>query len=253
MYSIQLSAAPPRGASCHLWGAAPTAGHGASYVLRWFPKPGAPRPVRGRDPSQTWGLDSNSLEEQLDTDKDSILLLRKMVITALASKARQHRGFHSFLEHPRDPAECSRAPAAAKCSSVWATRVYEEWAKEVKHYQIHLDQCRLGQVARKSTTFSTDLPIHHWQGLQCNHSEHLKSLEMTSRDLSRYPPTLMTGLAAAIIQSIPNTGHPPTGCQQEGGPPGRTDRSSSVPPLPDYDSGRRPYHRPIRLQDQTSA
>ena len=58
-------------------------------ILRWFPKPGAPRPVRGRDPSQTWGLESNSLEEQLDTDKDSFLLLRQMVITALASKARQ--------------------------------------------------------------------------------------------------------------------------------------------------------------------
>ena len=130
-------------------------------ILRWFPKPGAPRPVRGRDPSQTWGLDSNSLEEQLDTDKDSILLLRQMVITALASKARQYRGFHSFLERPRDPAECSRAPAATKCSSLWATRVYEEWAKEVQHHKIHLDQCRLGQVARKSTTFSTDLPLHH--------------------------------------------------------------------------------------------
>ena len=130
-------------------------------ILRWFPKPGAPRPVRGRDPSQTWGLDSNSLEEQLDTDKDSILLLRQMVITALASKARQYRGSHSFLEHPRDPAECSRAPAATKCSSLWATRVYEEWAKEVQHHKIHLDQCRLGQVARKSTTFSTDLPLHH--------------------------------------------------------------------------------------------
>ena len=198
-------------------------------ILRWFPKPGAPRPVRGRDPSQTWGLDSNSLEEQLDTDKDSILLLRQLVITAIASKARQHKGFHSFLEHPRDPAECSRAPTAAKCSSVWATRVYQEWAKEVNHCQIHLDQCRLGQRAQKSTTFSTDLPIHHWQGLQCNHSEHLRPLAMTSRDPSRYPPALMAGQAAAIIQSIPNTGHPSTGCQQEGEPPGRTDRSSSVP------------------------
>ena len=213
---IQPSAAPPRGASCPLWGAAPTAGPGAS-------SDGSQSLER---PGQYEGV---ILEEQLDTDKDSILLLRQMVITALASKARQHRGFHSFLEHPRDPAECSRAPAAAKCSSVWATRVYEEWTKEVKHCQIHLDQCRLGQMARKSTTFSTDLPLHHWQGLQCNHSEHLKSLEMTSRDLSRYPPTLMAGLAAAIIQSIPNTGHPPAS---------RSDRPLLIgTPLPDDDFG----------------
>ena len=64
-------------------------------ILRWFPKPGPP--------SQTWGLETNSLEEQLDTDKDNLLLLRQMVITALASKARKRSGFHSFLEHPRDP------------------------------------------------------------------------------------------------------------------------------------------------------
>ena len=27
-------------------------------IFRWLPKPGARRPVRGRDPSQTWGLES---------------------------------------------------------------------------------------------------------------------------------------------------------------------------------------------------
>ena len=162
------------------------------------------------------GWRQTSVEEQLDTDKDSLLLLRQMVITALASRARKPSEFHSFLEHPRDPIECSRAPADSRCSSIWATRVYREWAKEVNHHRIHFDQCRLGQVARKSTTFSTDLPLHHWQGLQCNHGEHTRSPTMTSSDLSRYPPTLMTGLAAAIIRSLPDKGLPATGCQQTG-------------------------------------
>ena len=86
-------------------------------ILRWFPKPGAPRPVRGRDPSQTWGTRLKyPWKNSWTQTRDSILLLRQLVITALASKARQHKGFHSFLEHPRDPAECSRAPTAAKCS-----------------------------------------------------------------------------------------------------------------------------------------
>ena len=198
-------------------------------ILRWFPKPGAPRPVRGREPSQTWGLESNSREEQLDTDKDSLLLLRQMVITALASEVRSSQDFHSFLEHPRDPAECSQAPAAAKCSSIWTTHVYKEWAKVVGHHTVHLDQCRLGQVARKSTTFSTDLPLHHWGDLQCIHADHIRPPEMTSRDLSRYPPDLMSGLAQAIVQSTPTRQSSPMGCQQRGEPPGRTDRSSSVP------------------------
>ena len=82
---------------------------------------------------------SNSLEEQLDTDGDSLLLLRQMVLTALAHQASGPGQFHSFLEHPRDPIECSRAPAANKCSSIWATEVYDQWAKTVRHNKIHLD------------------------------------------------------------------------------------------------------------------
>ena len=97
----------------------------------------------------------------------------------------------------------SRAPAANKCSSIWATEVYDQWAKTVRHNKIHLDQCRLGQVVQKSTTLSTDLPLHHWQGLECNHGSHTKPKEMKSDDLSRHPPPLMKGLAEAIIQTLP--------------------------------------------------
>ena len=52
--------------------------------------------------------------------------------------------------------------------------------------------------------------------------EHTRSPELTSSDLSRYPPTLMAGLAAAIIQKHPKQGAPfAMGCQQAGErPPG---------------------------------
>ena len=105
--------------------------------------------------------ETNSLEEQLDTGRDSLLLLRQMVITALVRKARGPSEVHSFLEHPRDPVDCSRAPAATKCSSIWATEVYKQWAKILQHHRIHFDQCRLGQVVQKSTMLSTSLPLHH--------------------------------------------------------------------------------------------
>lgn len=94
--------------------------------------------VRGGAPSQTWGLEANSLEEQIDTDRDSLLLLRQMVITALAQRA-----VHSFLEHPKDPKDCSQAQVATQCSSIWTAEVYKKWALALNHHWIHFDQCRL--------------------------------------------------------------------------------------------------------------
>jgi hypothetical protein len=132
--------------------------------------------------------------------------------------------FASFLEHPRDPVECSRAPAAKQCSSIWVTEVCQQRAQGVNHQKIHLDQCRLGQVVQQSTTLSTDLPLHHWQGLECNHGGHTKPKEMTSR----CPPSLMAGLSDAIIKSLPEEEAPSQGHQSAREPPGRTDRSSSV-------------------------
>ena len=221
MGSIPHSAVWQR-ANGPLWGAAPTTEHSAM----------ASRPVPGREPSQTWGLDSGWIqihwEEQLDTDRDSLLLLRQMVITALAPQARGPERFHSFLEHPRDPVECSRAPAAKQCSSIWVTEVYQQRAQGVNHKKIHLDQCRLGQVVQQSTTLSTDLPLHHWQGLECNHGGHTKPKEMTSR----YPPSLMAGLSDVIIKSLPEEEAPSQGHQSAREPPGRTDRIT----LPSYDT-----------------
>ena len=72
---------------------------------------------RARPLTDMWTRVYNSLAEQLDTHRDSLLLLRQMVITALAHQARASEDFHSFLDHSRDPVECSRAPAASRCSS----------------------------------------------------------------------------------------------------------------------------------------
>ena len=53
------------------------------------------------------------LEEHINTDRDSLLLLRQMVTTALAITAR------SFLEHVRDLKDCSQARVASQCSSIF--------------------------------------------------------------------------------------------------------------------------------------
>ena len=52
----------------------------------------------------------------------AFLLLRQMVITALAQRA-----VHSFLEHPKDPKDCSQAQVATQCSSIWTAEAYKKW------------------------------------------------------------------------------------------------------------------------------
>ena len=95
--------------------------------------------------------------------------------------------------------ECSKSPSAARCSSIWVTRAYIQWANALHHSLIKFDECRLGQVVVKSTTLSTDLPLHHWHDLRCNHGAHPRGEKLNSSDLSRYPEQMMQGLAAAIL------------------------------------------------------
>ena len=81
----------------------------------------------------------------------------------------------------------------------WVTRAYIQWANALHHSLIKFDECRLGQVVVKSTTLSTDLPLHHWHDLRCNHGAHPRGEKLNSSDLSRYPEQMMQGLAAAIL------------------------------------------------------
>ena len=138
-----------------------------------------------------------------DTDNDSVLMLRQMYLTLLAYQGLGQLTVpqvgSSFLEHPMDPMECSKSPSAARCSSIWVTRAYIQWANALHHSLIKFDECRLGQVVVKSTTLSTDLPLHHWHDLRCNHGAHPRGEKLNSSDLSRYPEQMMQGLAAAIL------------------------------------------------------
>ena len=158
-------------------------------ILRWFPKPNAP-------------------SEQEDVDGDSLLILRQMFLTTLM-KQNYSLPTASFLEHPRDPLECSSSPSASRCSSLWATKVFKAWYPTVGHTLVKFDQCRLGQLVEKATSISSDLDIQCWDGLRCNHSPHKLPEDMQSSDLSRYPP-MMQGLAGAISQALSDIGHEPS-------------------------------------------
>ena len=162
-------------------------------ILRWFPKPNAPPPVRGRSEAEVWGLEALTDQAQRDVDDDSILMLRQFYLTSLTYQGLEQR--HppikggSWVEHPSDP---------STSSSIWNTQAYKLWAKHLKHRQVNFDECMLGQVSAKPTTISTDLELAHWRQMFCQHDRHQVDPGLKSSDLSRYPWDMMRGLAQAI-------------------------------------------------------
>ena len=101
-------------------------------ILRWFPQsPMRQLPVRGRSEDLVWGLPTLTLEQE-EVDGDSLLILRQMFLMTLM-KQNCSLPVASFLEHPRDPLECSSSPSAARCSSLWATKAFKAWYPTVGH------------------------------------------------------------------------------------------------------------------------
>ena len=109
--SLSLRCAPWSWRASALVGA-PTAGRGAS-------SDGSPNrvppPVRGRAEQTLWNLEDLEPRVMEDTDNDSVLMLRQMYLTSLAYKGLGQLTVpqvgSSFLEHPMDPMECSKARA----------------------------------------------------------------------------------------------------------------------------------------------
>ena len=153
----------PRTCSEHLfsspwWAEDQIAGHGVSCD-------GSPNGLGG------WTPTINNDQEQKDTDNDSVLLLRQMVITDLAKQPVQG-GTYPFLEHPEDPKLRSKSPSAGKCSTIWILPEYRHLATRQAHSRISCDQCVLGQIVTKRTTLSTNLDLNHWHDIRCKHPAH---------------------------------------------------------------------------------
>ena len=142
-----------------------------------------------------------------DTDNDRCTKPGQLTVPQVGS---------SFLEHPMDPMECSKSLSAARCSSIWVTRAYVQWARALHHSLIKFDECRLGQVVVKSTALSTD----HWHDLRCNHGSHPRGEKLNSSDLSRYPEQMMQGLAGSSSGHPLPSGTRPGGAEAGGHAPG---------------------------------
>ena len=94
-------------------------------IPRWFPKPNAPPPVRGRSEEEVWEFEALTDKVQQDVDDDSVLMLRQLYLTSLAYQGleQQHPPIKggSWVERARDPAISSMSPSAWRCSSIWNT------------------------------------------------------------------------------------------------------------------------------------
>ena len=106
-----------RGPNCRTWS-----------ILRWFPKPGFPKPVRCRREPDCWGFSVLETSEAQDTDKDSLLLLRQLLLSHISKMRYKGPGLPwCFLEHPEDPKLCSTSPSADRCSTIWQTQAVQAW------------------------------------------------------------------------------------------------------------------------------
>ena len=170
-------------------------------ILRWFPKPNAPLPVRGRAEDLVWGLPTLTDQEQEEVDGESLLILRQMFLTTLM-KQNCSLPVASFLEHPRDPIECSSSPSASRCSSLWVTKMFKAWYPTVGHTLVKFDQCRLGQLVPKATCLSSDLAIQCWDGLSCNPSSAQAPRRYAILRLESVPSTHDAGAGGGHILSF---------------------------------------------------
>ena len=168
-------------------------------ILRHFPKDNFPDPVRMRQGLGVWGKEGLATEEQEDTDNDSLLLLRMLLLHMVAcdklegTKLKKEPFF--LMEHPADPAIYSSSEKGPICSSWWVTPQARAFIQEYGLITVTFDQCRFGHVAEKTTTIMTNLDLRHMANKFCNHGPHPRV--RNSRSLSRWA----WGFNLALVQA----------------------------------------------------
>ncbi|CAE7604154.1 MKK3 [Symbiodinium sp. CCMP2592] len=171
-------------------------------ILRHFPRAGCPGPVRGRKGQSAWGLDDLPESVLRDTDNDSLLLLRMLLLYHL-SLASGPRPPAFLLEHPEDPANQGTSEAQQNCSSWWATAQCKDFA-DLTRMKIHcFDQCMLGHGARKPTAVLSNLALD-WDGLRCRHPDH--PVWWSSSDLARWGWQINLELATSLLAFFSTSG-----------------------------------------------
>ena len=128
-------------------------------------------PCRGRYGSDVWGLPelnkAGRAGDKTKTDNDSVLFLRLLIIMKLAYDSGSLKG--GFLEHPEDPATCSKIRGAEWCATIWEIPFVKEIFHSMLAMFVNFDQCQMGQIVKKCTTFATIalLDLSSWHNRRC--------------------------------------------------------------------------------------
>ena len=157
------------------------------------------RPLRGRTEDTTWGtIHKLTPAEWTKVDDDSTLLLRQMAIYEAASTAYPDAFF--LLEHPADPANHSSEPTADVCSSIWNTKLMQDFATRHLMHITTWSQCQTGMDADKPTTIvHKHLPaLRKLDKWMCDHPWHPPRTAKSSQELARWSWHFNTRLAKAI-------------------------------------------------------
>ena len=169
-------------------------------VLRHFPVPGvptAPRPVR-RWGGEEFGVEDMTVEEKTKVVEDDVMLWRMIFLMVVASQVRKARripeevGFG--LEQPSSPKEYK-----PECVSLWDTEEWKEIKKEFGFAEVNVMQNRHGAAVTKPTTFGGNLELDRKKH-ETGKGENITV--KTSKELSRWPPGIMTMVAEAALEKV---------------------------------------------------
>ena len=147
------------------WGAPPC---GTNTLCRFFP-PG-PRPIRGRDGSQRWGLKDLSEAEAAAVKRADELYLRVLLLMHVASEGKRKLNCPepwALLENPQDPEEYvdpksevwQRARELGGFPSFYATDEFKVSAELLSMRKHSGDQGPYGHAKRKPTTWASTKPL----------------------------------------------------------------------------------------------
>ena len=172
-------------------------------VLRHYPVPNGPRPVRAWG-GEEFGKKENSQEEQKQVWEDDVLMWRMILLFVVADEAgkakkeegREEEKVWFGLEQPATP------EYKPEVVSFWKTSQWKQLQEMYGFEAWSFNQGDWGGEAVKPTTWGGSLEIQLPQERNRDARARGEGVRMDSKLLARWAPGMMRSVAAAIISVV---------------------------------------------------